>query len=279
MVYEPTLTPYIPDETVPLAGAGPTVLVQFFALAAGTQTVNVYRVSEGRQFRVRGGVNLYAVGGATVMDYEPPGGTTITYQAEQFNSAGVSLGFTGTTSTGLFFTRTYIHQPLNPLLAVTANIMLGSADDFSRPSPGSTVWPEGATVGRTIGGQRRGLTGMPLRVRLPTTAALDTFGQMFGSYTTNYPSVICIRNPGPVRIPRLLFAGCLDPHETIAGVNALLTFTMAVDEVAPPYPGLIIPTLRRADIDAAFPTRGARAAAYATRGDRDADFSKAGLAG
>jgi len=54
---------------------------------------------------------------------------------------------------------------------------------------------------------------------------------------------------------------------------------MVGNEVAPPAPGLLLPTLRRMDIDAAYPTRAARAAAYATRLQRDTDYSKAGFAG
>ncbi|MBO1739663.1 hypothetical protein [Leifsonia sp. TF02-11] len=258
----------------------PRVLVVFSSLAAGTQTINVYRTAEGRQFRVRGGVNLFAVGGAQVMDFECPFGVPAAYQAEQFDSNGASLGFTDTATVTLSVTRSWIHQPLSPALAVTGKVTMDSANDFVRPAPGSTEWPEGATVGRLISGRRRGLSGTQLNIKLASTSDSDTFAKMFGDYTTDFPSVLCIRTPGPApRIPRLLFAACTSPHEVVAGINRLIVWQMTVDEVAPPAPGLILPLLRRKDIDAAFATRAARAAAYATRGARDADYTKAGLAG
>jgi hypothetical protein len=103
---------------------------------------------------------------------------------------------------------------------------------------------------------------------------------MLGGYTTNVPAVLCIRTPGPApRIPRLLFAAALDAREVIGGVNRLLTVQVTIDEVAPPSPGLLLPTLRREDLDIAYATRAAGDAAYPTRLARDTDFSKAGLFG
>jgi hypothetical protein len=255
------------------------VLVVFSTLATGTQTLNVYRTAEGRQFKVRGGVNLFAVGGAAVMDYECPFGIPASYQAEQFNSSGVSLGFTDAATVTLAVTQTWIHQPLSPTLAVTGKITMDSANSFTRPIPGSTVWPEGATVGRVIGGQRQGLNQTQVNVKLASAADSDMFLSMFGGYSSNFPAVLCIRTPPIIRMPRLLFAACLRPQEVIGGINRLIVWQMVIDEVAPPAPGLLLPTLRRKDIDAAFATRGARAAAYATRLQRDSDYSKAGLAG
>lgn len=274
MAYAPTLTPTIDSNPCP------RVLVAFTSLAAGTQTINIYRTAEGRRFKVRGGVNLYAVGGVSVMDFECPFQVAASYQAEQFNTAGVSLGFTDAATITLNVTETWIHQPLSPALAVNAKIMMDSANNFSRPTPGGTNWPEGATVGTLIGGQRRGLTQTPLHLKFASTTDLDKFTSMLGGYTSNFPAVLCVRTPGPApRIPRLLFASFLDAREVIGGINRVLTVQATIDEVAPPAPGLIIPTLRREDLDVAYATRGAGDAAYATRGARDADYTKAGLAG
>jgi hypothetical protein len=270
----PTLTATID------ANPCPRVLVTFTSLAAGTQTINVYRTAEGRRFKVRGGVNLFAVGGAVVLDFECPFQVPASYQAEQFDVSGLSLGFTDASTITLNVTQTWIHQPLSPTLAVTAKITMDSANDISRPTPGGTEWPEGAVVGTLIGGQRRGVTQMPMRLKFASTTDLDEFSSMLGGYTTNFPAVLCVRTPGPApRIPRLLFASFLDPHEVIGGVNRLLTVQATVDEVTPPAPGIIIPTLRRADLDVAYATRGAGDAAYATRLARDTDYTKAGLAG
>lgn len=257
----------------------PYVVASFDSLAAGTQTITVSRTAAGRTMEVRGGIDLFAVGGAQVIDYEPPNGIPSTYQAEQFDVNGVSLGNTPANTITISWAGTVVHQPLNPALVIRPRLFLDSAADIVNPSPGSTVWPEGATVGRTIGGQRTGLQGTKIRLRMNTATDAQTFSDMFGSYSTDYPSILCIRTPPNVPLPPVLFASCLNPHRVQYGNGALITYEMTVDEVAPPAPGLIIPLLRREDIDAAYPTRAARAAAYATRLARDTDYSLAGLAG
>lgn len=273
MANAPTLTAFV--DTNPC----PRVLVNFTTVPATTQTINVYRVSEGRQFQVRGGVGLFATGGVAFFDFECPFGVPCSYRAECFTSGGASLGFTDATLITLNSTVSWIHQPLSPILAVPVKVLLNSANQISRPSPGGTTWTEGSTVGATIGGQRRGVTGMSLNIKMANAADANEFISIFGTYIQDFPSVICIRTPPPLRIPRLLFAGVLDPQEAIGGINADLRFNMTVDEVRPPYPGLIIPTLRREDIDFFFATRTLRAAAYATRVARDIDYTKAGIAG
>jgi hypothetical protein len=280
MAYAPTLT----ASTDPNPGV--RVLVTFATLATGTQTINVYRTAEGRQFKVRGGVNLFAVGGATVMDYEAPVGVAASYQAEQFNSSGTSLGFTDSTSVTISASSVFadtsqaiIHQPLSPTLSIIANLDASTAGDLQNVNPGTLVYAEGATVGTWIGGQRQGVSNMTLTVEARSFADADEFRSMFGGYSSDFPAVVCVRTAPPARIPRVLFAAVDALHESTDYVNSLVTFNLVVNEVAPPAPGLFIPTLRREDIDAAFTTRAARAAAYATRIQRDSDFSKAGLAG
>jgi hypothetical protein len=257
----------------------PRVLVQFSELVAGTVRVTVRRTAAGRTFDVRGGINLYAVGGVSILDLEAPFGIPVSYQAEQFDTNGLSLGFTTAQTVQLDVTDTWVTQPLSPVLAVSPLVFLNSAATQSRPSPGATVWTEGATVGRFIGGQRTGLQQTTLTFRMRTSADADEFDSMFGGYTTDFPSVLCIRTPPKVPLPPVLFAACPAPQRVQYGVGALITYDLTVDEVAPPAPGLVIPILRRKDIDAAYATRAARAAAYTTRLARDSDYSLAGLAG
>jgi hypothetical protein len=251
----------------------------FTSLAAGTQTINVFRTAAGRTMPVRGGQNLFAVGGAQVVDYEPPNGIPATYQAAQFDAAGAPLGNTTANTITMSWAGTVVHQPLNPALVIRPRLFLDSAADTVSPTPGSTVWPEGATVGRTIGGQRTGLQGTKIRLRMNTAADADMFASMFGSYSTDFPPILCIRTPPNVPLPPVLFASCLQPHRVQYGDGVLITYDLTVDEVAPPAPGLIMPLLRRKDLDAAYPTRGARSAAYSTRLARDTDYALAGIAG
>jgi hypothetical protein len=268
-----TLTPYLDANPVPRA------LVAITDTPPAAQTVNLYRTAEGRTMEVRGGVNLYSVGGVTVMDFEPPFGVPATYQAEMFTTAGVSLGFTNPGTVTLAVSDTWVHQPLSPTIAVKAHLMMDSANDMVRPAPGGVYWTEGATVGRIIGGQRTGLQGTAIHLRMGSAADVDKLSSMFGGYSSDFPAVVCIRTPPTIRLPRVLFAGCLDPHEVVAGNYALLTWQMVINEVSPPTPGLVLPTLRMKDIDFPYATMNAQDAAYATNLAQDSDYSLAGVAG
>jgi len=279
MAFAPTLT--VATDFNP----SPRVLVTFASLAPTTQTITVTRVTEGRSYKVRGGVNLFAVGGVAVMDYEPGLATPNSYRAEMFTAAGLSLGFTDASSATIpasvmsMVSQVVISQPLKPTLAVSVKMLADTASTIAAPAPGEIFYPEGATVGVRIGGQRRGLTGMVLSITTDSTADADEFLSMFGGYVSDFPSIVCIRSVPPIRIPRVLFASVTDLVEIGNRGVGPVRFSMTVDEVQPPAPGLVIPTLRRDDIDIAFATRAARAAAYATRLQRDNDYSKAGLAG
>lgn len=280
---------YAPTVTVSTdANPSPRGLVVFPSLAAGTQVINVTKVVEGRTYDVRGGLNLFAVGGASVLDLEVAIGAPMTYRAEMFDGGMNSLGFTDATAVTVpaypsmrNTSRAWISQPLAPSLAVQVSLELGSADTKLRKSVGDTTYAEGAALGTWIGSRRQGLSGLAIKVLCDSTADADEFQQMFGGYTPDqdFPSVVCIRTAAPLRIPRILFAATSGPVEIGTNADSQIEFEMTVDEVLPPSPGLVLPTLRRIDIDAAFATRAQRAAAYATRLARDTDYTKAGLAG
>jgi hypothetical protein len=275
-----TLTPYLD------ANPAPRALVAITDTPPAAQTVNLYRTAEGRTMEVRGGVNLYSVGGVTVMDFEAPFGVPATYQAEMFTTVGVSLGFTnpGTVTLAPTLPDTsyvWVHQPLNPSLAIQASMAVGTAADVIHQSPGSVIFAEGATVGVRIGGQRLGITGMQLTIVCTNPADADEFLSMFGGYTSDYPAVLCIRSVGPVRIPRVFFASVAETHEVTdySQVSPFITFALTVDEARPPTPGLVLPSLRMKDIDFPYATMNAQDAAYATNLAQDSDYSLAGVAG
>lgn len=274
--------PYAPTLTVDTAAA-PRCLVMFAALAAGAVRVNVQAVVEGRTFKVRGGVDLFAAGGAVVMDYEVPLGVPVSYRAEMFDAAGASLGWTDATQVTVDagFTRpgmVWVSQPLYPAGAVRVDLLVDAAASISRPPVGDVEWAEGARVGMHVGTGRRGVDGVPLPF-LVSVADADRVQGMLGGYATDYPAVLLFRTGPGVRLPALLFGSVHTLEEIPRASAGVVEFRCAVTEVQPPFPGLVAPSLRRADIDKAYGTRNARAAAYATRLARDADYSKAGLAG
>lgn len=277
-----TSTLYVPASVIsPFTDANPCprALVTITDLPPAAVTLTLYRTAAGRQMQVRGGVNLACVGGAAVMDYEVPFGVPVNYQAQLFDVSGNALGFTSAATTTVAVTAVWIHQPLSPTLAISPQVTSDSMQTLVRQTPGELIQVEGATSATWIGGQRGGLSQVPLTILCASTADADEFQSMFGGYSSTFPAVLCIRTPPPYRLPPVFFASCPAPQEIGYMASSTLTFALTLDEVRPPTPGLVIPILRREDIDAAFTTRDARAAAYATRIARDTDYSKAGLAG
>ena len=264
--------------TVVYSSNAPRALVTFTDILPTAATITVYRTAEARTDEVRGGVGLSAQSPA-VMDYEVAIGVTNSWRAEQFAADGTSLGFTGQVTLDVPASEgMWLQQPLAPETAIRVRVALTSAAKTVKPNPGEVLYPEGAAVGRMIGGQRRGVTAQAITL-FAEYADLAKIDAMFGSYTNDYPAVLLLRTPPPWRFPRTFFMGVPDPEEFREGVYHLSGFNLTATEVAPPFPGLVQSLLRRKDIDAAYSTRAARAAAYATRLARDTDYSLAGFGG
>lgn len=78
----------------------PRVEVFFPSFDVGTVSVTVYRFAGGREFQVRGAVRAATAGALSRVDFEVPFNEPVSYRAEQFDAAGVSLGFTASTTLG-----------------------------------------------------------------------------------------------------------------------------------------------------------------------------------
>ncbi|WIB25809.1 hypothetical protein [Curtobacterium sp. MCSS17_015] len=277
-LFGPELTP-VPDAT-PV----PSVQVSVADVLPETVAVDLYRIADGRTALVRGGIRKYAVGGTTVIDWEAPFGVPITYRAEMFSDAAgtQSLGFTSASETFLEVTDTWVQQPLNPGLSVRALRLQGTAADLVRVTPGDLVYVQGAELATWVGGQRRGLSAVAWDLLVDSTVDADRMQAVFGAYGTSQSAVLCIRTPPPMRVPRTLYLAVSELHELdvdVAFGGETVRYTFTGTEARPPAPGLVVATLRRMDIDAAYPTRDARASAYLTRNDRDSDYTLAGVAG
>lgn len=256
----------------------PRALVTFTDIPAAAERITIYRTADTRTEEVRGGIDLSAES-PSVMDYEVALGVLNTWRALTFAADGTELGYTApVTFQAPGDQGSWLQQPLAPETAIRVRLALKTGATMRKPTQADILWPEGATVGRMVGGQRRGITGMEVTLfaEYDDLAKID---EMFGGYNVDYPSILLLRTPPPLRLPRTFFMGIPDPEEFRHGMYALSGFKMAATEVAPPYPGLVQSLLRRKDIDAAYPTRAARAAAYATRLARDTDYSLAGFGG
>ena len=257
MAYAPSMTPYFDWKPCP------RVEVLFTAFAAGTATVTVYRTAGGRESRVRGGINAATAGGLSRIDMEVPfNGIPVIYRAEMFNSAGVSLGFTDSATLTMSVVESCLHNPLDPNGAVPIVMADTAAKSISRPVPGSVVYPQGRRVGVVISGTRQGITGINLDCYTQSDADTDKVAAMVGTYSSDASPVLCFRlGVGmKMRIPQPFFAAVLDPREEEADLHLggeFMVWRMTGDEVAPPAPGLFIPLLTNADLNAFYLTNAA----------------------
>lgn len=263
--------PYAPILSVSAdADPMPRVEVLFEAFAAGTTHVDVFRLAGGREFKVRSAVKAATAGALSRIDFEVPFGVPVTYRAEMFDAAGMSLGFTDTSSVELDVSGTWVHNPLDPAGGVRVTLLQGAAGMLSRPVSGSVVYPQGRRVGVVVAGQRRGLQDVNLNCFTDTDEDADRFAALVGGYDRTTTPVLCFRTGSDMRIrlPRPLFAAVFDPREVEFDVHlggSAIEWQMEGTEVSPPTPALVVPLLTRQDINAAYGSRGALNADNLTR--------------
>lgn len=276
-LYSPTVT------ATPYLDAAPSPRIEVLVQDAPPGLLTIRRQSDGRTYVVRGGVSVASVGGFAVIDFEAPFGVPIAYQAEMFVN-GVSVGFSPPAATSLESTDMWVHQPLDPSLAVKVDMDAEAGREVQRPSNGRVEYTEAGSVGRWIGnGRRQGLRDVELELKVDSLADADEIQAMFGTYEVDQIPVLCIRTPpGYLRIPRTLFLASpggkeIDLNYRLGGTT--IRIPLRGDEVAPPAPGLVKAFLRYEDTDQFFGTYSAIDTAYGTYLARDRDYTKAGYAG
>tara|TARA_R110002020_G_scaffold48774_5_gene139039 strand:+ start:1336 stop:2265 length:930 start_codon:yes stop_codon:yes gene_type:complete len=294
-------------------GLLPRVEVLLENIASGVAFVTIRRTASGRTFLVRGAVLQPVTDAISVVDFECPFNRQIQYVAELFDASGISLGFTspaimgdiesggllpgedefpgedvfpelGVIGTGVISTDTWMHNPLNPDGGVRVQLMDTAARALSRPVPGGVVYPRGRRVGVMVAEPRRGVQGIVLDVFCEDLETADQIQAFLGDYSTTTVPVICVRlglEDGRMRVPQPLFLGTNDIVEEDVnvrwgGVNTIQRITGS--EVAPPAPGLFVPLLTYADLNAFYETYTAFNAAYASYLAASRDYSLAGFA-
>jgi hypothetical protein len=254
LMYIPIITPYFD------ANPSPRVEVLFSSFAPGATSVTVLRSAGGREFPMRGAVKVSVAGALTRIDTEIPFGVEVSYRAEMFDRSGISLGFTNPSTIVMPVAETWVHNPLDPQNAVRVVMAGDAAQSISRPVPGSVVHPLGRHVGVAVSGTRRGVTGIVLDCYTKTDEEADKLAAMVGGYDDDDDTVpvLCFRISAntKMRIPRPFFAAVFDPREENHLVSKI-TWRMQGDEVSPPAPGLFIPFLTNADLDASYVTNAA----------------------
>lgn len=266
----PTLTP---DLT-----GNPWVEVFFEDLHPDAVKIDVIRLSEDREWLVRGGVDISP--GVAALDFEVPFKTPASYRALQRDSLGNSLGFTDFSDITVDYTGTVVHQPLAPSsLWAQVRILAGSGASLVRPTEGDLEYPEGASVGRWIGTTRQGLRGVPVSLLTSTIDDANRVQAMLGTYVTQQVGVLCIRTSDRIRWPRTFFArgDLAEVERNLRWNGSLIQFDASMDEVAAPFPGLVVPLLTYDDLDA-FGDYAVQDANWISYTARDRAYELAGLA-
>ncbi|WP_396657102.1 hypothetical protein [Microbacterium oxydans] len=261
----------------------PFVEVFIDDLVPEAASVTVYRLAAGREFQMRGAVRAATAGAFTRIDFEVPFNTTVTYRAELFDAAGVSLGFTDSASIVLDVAESWMHNPLDPAGGVRVFFADDDGWSVTRPTPGVVSRPLGRSVGVVLSEPRYGVTGARLTVRTSGDEDADRVQAMVGG--RGMPPVVCLRLGSAdqrLRLPQPLFLSTL----TVAEMDmdhrwggSELAHRIEGDEVDPPIPGLFVPLLTAADINVSFATAAVLNSGHLTASDVNRRYDLAGAAG
>ena len=241
----------------------PRAEVLFESFVAGTASVTGWRSTGLIRYQVRGIVRASVAGALTRIDFEIPFGVGVSYWAEQFDSAGVSLGETAKTTVKFNVKETWVHNPLDPQGATTVEFRSQAARSLVQPVEGEIVHPEGRRVGVMVSGQRRGFENVDLTVVTDSLTQVDLLQAMFGTPERRMPPILCFRVGADdrIRLPRPFFAAVTQPAEIdvnyAIGTGEQITTEMSGTEVSPPAPGIFIPLLTNADINTFYLTNAA----------------------
>lgn len=253
----PTLTPLSTMDPSPRV----EVLVAAGELNVATSTITIKQISEAGEYDVRDAVRVASAGGVFVRDYEPPLGIPVTYQAEQFDAAGVSLGLTGSATTIVAADPVMVvmQDPLAPLRAVRVKPLRGFAGKLSRARDSQLHRAGRRTL--ALMGEQGLLEQVPLQVwtgsledSLALEAVLDE-------------GTLLVRSSPALPLPPLFYTSVptytRDPYNAPAFGEAS-KFEMAGDQVTRSTLPVIEPAVTWARYKAAFATWGAMKAAYST---------------
>jgi hypothetical protein len=266
----------------------PRVEVFFEEFAPGTDTVTVYRMVNGREAEVQGALRAPTAGSLTRLDFGAPFNVPLTYRAQMFDVAGTDLGFTDASTLGASFDgllpgddtypgedtfpdefvagaglmsdETWLHNPLDPRGGVRVQLAATTGNVLSRPVPATISRPLGRRLGVVLAEPRGGVQGLQFDVYTYDLESADKLQALVGSDANTTVPVVCVRLGGVdqrLRIPQPFHMSVFDPVEvdlTVQFGGETLLTQMVGDEVEPPTPGLFIPLLTAADINAYFQT-------------------------
>ncbi|MFZ4843957.1 hypothetical protein [Mycetocola saprophilus] len=252
------VTPEIDLNPMPDDQPCPRVELVARDLPPSTTAVTIWRTAAGRTKEVRGAIRTNASDAISLVDFEAPFGVPLTYRVEPFTATGDSLGLIGLAETQLDVDETWVHNPLNPFGSVVVSFRGSAVGAISRPVDGQVEHALGSRVGRVVSSGRRGVVGVSLDVMTETLADADKVAALLGDEGNELPPVLCFRIGARdrVRLPQPFYAAVLDIVESsfdyTEGTGEKIAHHMSGTEAAPPVPGLFIPLLTYAHLNAYY---------------------------
>lgn len=274
-----------PDDSLTTVFDGGSPSTVSVAMPDGTDTVTVWRASEGRSMKVRGVVGRAFSGSTGWVDLEAGFDVQSSYYADCY-SDGVLIGRVNLGAVSLPWVgrrnALVIQQPLDPRLNVTITNLEGSWDQLTNDAPSDLLYPEGAGYPVLVGGgPRRGFDGVAVDFGVGSLADARALRGTLGTPELPQLQAWLVRSPSGF-LPRVFFARVgplteLDVEYRLRGEWS--RFQASVTEIEPPAPALVLGTLSYDDLDVSFPTYDLMDAAFVSYDERDTAWEYTGAAG
>ena len=265
-------------------GTTPHTIIEVDGLAVGVSFITVWRDDGARWQEVRGALMAPVAGSWAGVDWECGFNRATAYRVEQFDAAGLSLGFLPAVTVTLTSQETWVHNVMAPRAGTPVMWTDSALRDIDRPTDSEVVFARGATYGTAVGSARRGIVGVNLEMVTDTLEQADKVQALLGSPGNELPPVLCVRKgagEGFARIPATLFVHVGSINEvdfTVRFGGENVVHQTSGTEVRPPAKKLGTPLLTLADLDAFYATLGDIDADNLTLGDIDRRWDLAGYA-
>lgn len=228
------------------------VVIDAGDLVAGTATISVLQLSKWGTVVVRDAERRPSTGGFVVTDYELPLGVPITYRVEQFDSAGVSLGFVldMPAQVDIPFGWVVFSDPLAQDHAVMVRAADGFGNKLSRHRP-TEIYRSGSDHTIALSGVRGLLENVDLSCFTTTETEREALETIVGE------SLVLVRTMPGMRLPGSLYVSVpdtvLDPIDAIT-YGDWDEWVLTGSQVSRPRIGTIIPSYTWQDVIDYYPT-------------------------
>lgn len=266
------------------ASPAPYVEVTAENFPVGAATATVWRTTAGRQFRVRGLVQVSTAGVISQRDFEAPFGVESTYRVQHFDGSGDFLSWSDAEAVTLALPSPFyavFHNPFDPESSVVVEMLDTAASELYRPTDYELFRVKGRSVGIGIFGTRHGITKAQLDCFTSTITEANRFDALFGDYDSDTVPIVCVRTPPVMQLPQPLFAVASPsrlPSYRFRDGDEDTVWRIVGDEIAPPVEAAIVALLGYDDFTAFYADYAEFTAAYTDYREAQLDYSIAGTA-